>query len=71
MVDFEQVIILAGNDSPNRYIFILISVPHSMTIMSLQTHIRWRKLKKICRKMFSQTNCETKFYIKSSGFGEK
>ena len=35
----------------------LISVSHSMAIMSLQTHIiHWRKLKKIHRKMFSQTN---------------
>ena len=35
----------------------LISVSHSMAIMSLKTHIiQWRKLKKNHRKMFSQTN---------------
>ena len=35
----------------------LISIPHVMAIMSLQTHIiHWRKLKKTARKMLSQTN---------------
>ena len=35
----------------------LISVSHSMAMLSLQTHIiHWRKLKKVCGKMYSQTN---------------
>ena len=36
----------AGNDSSNRYIFMLIIVMHNMAIMLLQTHIiHWKKFK--------------------------
>ena len=45
--------LLAGNDSSNCYIFMLIIVTHKMAIMSLQTHIiHWKKLKKLIAKCF-------------------
>ena len=50
----------------------LISVWHSMAILSLQTHIiNWRKLKKNCRKIYSQKNyMEQNSTKKPSGFGK-
>ena len=45
--------LLAGNDSSNCYIFMLIIVTHNMAIMSLQTHIiHWKKFKKFIAKCF-------------------
>ena len=45
--------LLAGNDSSNCYIFMLIIVTHKMAIMSLQIHIiHWKKIKKIIAKCF-------------------
>ena len=47
-------------------IVICLCGSHSMTIMSLQTHIiHWRKLEKTHREMFSQTNYMEEYSTKN------